>query len=135
MSADRAGEFAEGLRGLGYTPELRGQDLVVFDYAVEVGPLVGQAFKIGLRIGGDWPLNPPGGPITAPRFLPINPSQERGHPFGGVHENNELGEAGHYLSRPFRGWSTTDRTVSAYMGHVRHLFDTLPSDLAHANET
>ncbi|MGD0197170.1 MAG: hypothetical protein ABSC56_04595 [Solirubrobacteraceae bacterium] len=121
--------FAEGLRSLGFTPELRNETLVVFDYEVEVGPLTGETCTIGLQVAADWPLTPPGGPIIAPRILPIHPGQDVGHPYGGVHENPELGVPAHYLSRPFPGWAATDRSVCAYLGHIRHLFDTLPDEL------
>ena len=130
MSAPGPEGFIEGLRSLGYEPELRSQSLVVFDYEVEVGPLAGSTFRVGLRVAGHWPLSPPGGPIIAPPFLPINPNQTAGHPYGGVHANGELGQAGHYLSRPFRKWAQTDRSVATYMAHIRHLFDTLPDELA-----
>jgi hypothetical protein len=126
--------FAEGLRSLGFTPELRGGDLVVFDYEIEVGPLSGETVKIGLHVPGDWPMTPPSGPIVAPRILPLHPGQEIGHPYGGVHDNPELGSEGHYLSRPFPGWPQTDRSVCAYLGHIRHLFDTLPDDLQRSTD-
>lgn len=129
MSTQGPAGFVEGLRSLGYEPELRSQSLVVFDYEVEVGPLAGSTFMVGLHVGGDWPLNPPGGPIIAPPFLPINPDQSAGHPYGGVHSNGDLGQAGHYLSRPFQKWAETDRSVATYMAHIRHLFDTLPDEL------
>lgn len=121
--------FAEGLRNLGFEPEFRSDDLVAFAYVVEVGPLAGDTVTIGLHVPADWPMSPPSGPIISPRILPLHPGQEIGHPYGGVHDNAELGAEGHYLSRPFPGWPTTDRTVCAYMGHIRHLFDTLPDDL------
>jgi len=126
--------FIEDLRSLGYVPELRGLDLVVFDYEVEVGPLAGRVFKTGFRVGGDWPMNPPGGPIIAPPFLPFNAESSVGHPYGGVHVNNDLGVAAHYLSRPFKEWAETDRTLSTYMAHIRHLFDTLPDELGNDDE-
>lgn len=47
-----------------------------------------------------------------------------------MHEAPNLGPDWEYWSRPIMAaWPNTDRTVLAYMGHVRHLFDTLPDDL------
>lgn len=122
--------FVDGLRALGYQPEHRGGDLVVFNYEVEVGPMAGGRVTLALHVPGDWPASPPSGPIVAPRLLPINPDGAKGHPYGAVHEAPDLGSAWEYWSRPFaNSWPQTDRSVLAYLSHIRHLFDTLPDDL------
>jgi hypothetical protein len=118
--------FLADLQELGYDAELRGENLVISTYEAELGTRMGESFTIGLHVPGDWPMTPPGGPIVAPRILPLNSDQSIPHPYGGVHENNELGVEGHYLSRPFLNWPATDRSVAAYLAHIRHLFDTLP---------
>jgi hypothetical protein len=120
--------FIMDLRALGYEPEDRG-GIVVFDYEVEVGPLSSEMIKLALQAPGDWPANPPGGPIVSPRLLPIDTDGAKGHPYGAVHEAPQLGPDWQYWSRPFNAWPRTDRTAETYMGHIRLLFDTLPQDL------
>jgi hypothetical protein len=121
--------FVEGLKALGYEPQLRADGLVVFDYEIEVGPLAGKVIKLALAVPGDWPATPPSGPNVSPRLLPINTDGAPGHPFGAVHEAPHLGPDWQYWSRPFPSWPQTDRTVGAYRCHLRRLFDTLPYDL------
>lgn len=122
--------FIAGLRALGYEPDHRGSGLVVFDYEVEVGPAVGLTVQLALRVPPDWPVSPPGGPLVSPRLLAINPDGSRSHPYGGIHEAPDLGPTWEYWSRPFASsWPSTDRSVVAYFGHLRRLFDTLPDEV------
>jgi hypothetical protein len=52
------------------------------------------------------------------------PRQSGGtHPSGGIHAS-DFGDGWQYWSRPFSNWNRTDRTVRAYLSHIRHLFDT-----------
>jgi hypothetical protein len=123
-------DFMAGLRALGYEPEQRVDGFVTFDYEIEVGPLASRLIKLALQAPGDWPANPPSGPYVSPRLLPVNPDATPGHPHGAVHEAPQLGPEWQYWSRPVvASWPQTDRTVLAYLGHLRHLFDTLPDDL------
>ncbi len=122
--------FIAGLKALEFEPALRGDGLVGFDYEVEVGPLAGRTVKLALQVPGDWPASPPGGPMVSPRLLPINTDAAMGHPYGAVHEAPQLGPDWQYWSRPFTvHWPHTDRSVDAYLGHIRRLFDTLPEEL------
>lgn len=121
--------FITELRKLGYETLDRDGGLIVFDYVVEVGPLTGEAVKIAVQVPPDWPATPPGGPIVSPRLLPISSDASAGHPYGAVHEAPQLGPDWEYWSRPFPAWAQTERSVGAYMCHIRHLFDMLPDEL------
>jgi len=121
--------FIEQLRGLDYQPEVKANDIVVFEYTIEVGPLTGAHVHLALRLPPDLPLNPPGGPCVSPRILPLHPDQSVGHPYGGVHQADDIGPDFEYWSRPFPGWSNTIRSAAAYMGHIRNLFATFPDEL------
>jgi hypothetical protein len=123
-------DFIRELNELGYLPRDRGNGFIEFDYEVEIGPLTGRVVQLALQAPGDWPLTPPSGPRVSPRILPINPDAQLGHPLGGVHEAPELGPDWEYWSRPCNHWAETDRSAGTYMCHIRHLFDTLPHDLA-----
>jgi hypothetical protein len=126
MSA-RTADFMAELRELGYEPELRPNEFVVFDYEVEVGKHIGEQVKIGLQVPADWPMSPPSGPFVSPRLLPLNPSSGRGRPWDAVHAAHGRGledpqGVWEYWSRPLNGWPRTDRSVNAYLRHLRTLF-------------
>ena len=125
-----AADLIRELNELGYMPRDRGDGLIDFDYEIEVGPLAGRVVKLGWELPGDWPLMPPSGPRVSPRILPLNSNGELGHPLGAVHEAPRFGPDWEYWSRPCNHWAQTDRTAAVYMCHIRHLFDTLPNDLA-----
>jgi hypothetical protein len=106
-----ADEFLAQLRREGLLPTVT-QGIAVFDYTIEVGTLAGTAAKLGLGVPGDFPLTPPPGPHVSPRV---------GHPHGAVHVS-PLGVEWEYWSRPHPSWNQTDRTVAAYLRHIRALF-------------
>lgn len=119
-------DFIDGLRALGLEPqELEGQR-VVLRYRIPVGAFIGQEIMLGFTVGDDFPFNPPTGPRVSPRLFPIHPGPDIPHPHGGVHEAKEYGESWEYWSRPFAGWAATDRSVAAYMRHIRDLFARIP---------
>jgi hypothetical protein len=126
----------EGLRALGLAPADPEGDFVTFAWEVELGPLVGEQIELGFRIPADFGLSAPGGVLVRPHLLPMN-SEGGEHPLCGVHPAQVAGIADpswQYWSRPHPGWAATDRSATALMAHVRHLFDTLPAGLrlAHA---
>lgn len=104
-------DFLAELRAEGFDPTVS-QGIAVFDYMVEVGTLAGSTLRLGLAVPGDFPLTPPPGPHVSPRL---------GHPNGAVHPS-PLGADWEYWSRPHPSWAQTDRTVAAYMRHIRALF-------------
>ena len=53
----------------------------------------------------------------------MNPAQVP-HPVGGIHES-PFGPEWQYWSRPIKHWNETPRNATAYMAHIRRLFDTL----------
>jgi hypothetical protein len=93
-----------------------GPGFVVFDYVVPIGGRAGSRVKLGLAEVPDWPLSCPSGPHVSPRI---------GHPGGNVHPS-PLGTDWEYWSRPFPGWAASQRTLKAYMAHVRALLEQLP---------
>src|SRR5882724_5074802 len=114
-------DFIDGLKAMGYQPELRGGGAVAFRYTLSVGKFIGREIYLGFAVNDDFPLNPPGGPHISPHLLPLHP-QGGAHPNCGVH-GSPLGPDWQYWSRPFPDWARTKRTVPAYMAHIRHLLD------------
>jgi hypothetical protein len=119
-------DFVDGLKTLGFEPEEPGGGRIVFAYRIPAGRLMGTEIKLGLTVGEDFPFNPPTGPRVSPRLFPIHPGSDVPHPDGGVHEASEYGPDWEYWSRPCAGWQTSDRSVAAYMRHIRDLFAKIP---------
>lgn len=115
--------FAQGLHELGFEPELveGSETLLYFDYVFPNGPRLGQRVNLGLEVPPNFPVEPPHGPHYRPAFL-------RGRGLGGVHENMAFGAEWDHWSRPHPRWNLTDRTVNAYMRHLRTLNEELPSE-------
>ncbi|MDX6438994.1 MAG: hypothetical protein QOF45_1577 [Gaiellaceae bacterium] len=119
--------FVAQLRALGYEPEVRHEQFVVFDYEVPVGKHSGDIVKIALQVPGDWPMSPPSGPFVSPRLLPINGATGLGRPWDAVHTAHDRGLADaegvwEYWSRPYHAWPNTDRSAKAYLRHLLTLF-------------
>lgn len=114
-------DFINGLKSLGFEPHDNGDGKVSFEYTVPVGRFMEQVIKIGFQVNDDFPVNPPGGPHVSPQLLPLKSVGE--HPLGQVH-GSPFGADWEYWSRPYPEWNKTDRSVKAYMAHIRHLFDT-----------
>ena len=119
-------EFKLGLEELGIVAEVCG-DRVTFGYTPDLGKFAGQQLRLGIKVPPNFQLNPPTGIHVSPRILPIHPGNDKPHPFGGVHESAEFEEnpaepIWQYWSRPFTNFAKTDRSVRAYMRHVRALF-------------
>ena len=115
--AGPAGMLA-GLRRAGYDAEQNGS-FIVFDYLVEVGAHAGTTVRIGLELVADWPLSAPHGPHLTPRL---------NHPHGAVHAS-PLGTEWEHWSRPPADW-TVDRTMRAYLRHLRSLFAQFPKGVS-----
>lgn len=115
-------DFIAQIKAMGYEVEDKGENRLAFPYTIPIGRFAGQQIKLGFVVGDDFPMTPPSGPHISPRLLPLNPAQVP-HPVGGIHASN-FGEDWEYWSRPFPNWAGTNRTASAYMRHIRHLFDT-----------
>ena len=104
-------QFARELEALGFAVTQQ-SDFLIFSFTVPLGARVGEVVRLGLQIPGDFPATPPPGPHICPRIH---------HPSGAAH-SSPLGTEWTYWSRPFPNWPRTDRTVSAYLSHVRALF-------------
>ena len=115
-------DFIKQLEGLGFKVEEPTPDRIVFQYTIPVGRFMGKEIKMGFVVQDGFPVSPPTGPHISPRLLPQNPVSGP-HPTHGVHDS-PFGAEWQYWSRPHTAWATTDRSVRAYMAHIRHLFDT-----------
>jgi hypothetical protein len=113
-------DFINGLRALGYQVEEHGDNKISFSYEVPVGRFMGQLIKLGFQVNDDFPANPPGGPHVSPKLLPLQSGGQ--HPSGQILAS-PFGDDWEYWSRPYPNWHATDRSVKAYMAHIRHLFD------------
>lgn len=114
-------EFIKGCEEISIPAQRLNDNRIIFPYVIPCGRFKDQAIKIGIEVPLDFPLTPPSGPHISPHLLPLNSSAPR-HPER-VAESS-FGPEWQYWSRPFLGWSNTDRTVKTYMAHIRHLFDT-----------
>jgi hypothetical protein len=126
MSSQGRQLFAEELHGLGFDPELveDSETMISFDYVIPNGPRCGEQVRLGLEVPPNFPVEPPHGPHYRPTIL-------RGRDIAGVHENLAFGPDWDHWSRPHPRWNLTDRSVKAYMRHLRSLNEELPGQLAH----
>lgn len=123
--------FVEQLKALGYGVEERGEDRLSFPYVIPIGRFAGMKIVLGFVVHDDFPVAPPSGPHLSPRLLPLHPQSDLPHPKGGVHDSpfdapvngSAKTDSWEYWSRPFPGWAKSDRTVKAYMAHIRNLFE------------
>ena len=124
--------FTEGLRGMGFDPKPLPSlpDHIVIDYDVQSGRFAGRSVRLGFIVPPDFPMTTPTGPHVSPHILPIHPTNDVGHPFGGVHESQAApfvqgaGGEWQYWSRPFPEWGTCKKTASSYMSHIYQLWET-----------
>ncbi len=116
QGADR---FAAELQALGFKPQREGDQAVWFRYVVENGPRRGTRTDLGFVVPANFPVEPPHGPNYRPAIL-------RGSGLPGVHPGHELGPEWDHWSRPHPTWASSDRTVRAYMRHIRTLHEQLP---------
>ncbi len=117
--------FLKGLRDMGYDPKPGPKESWVIDYKIDVGTRAGTMIRMGFQKPQieTFPQNPPGGPHISPRILPIN-TNANAHPHR-VHASDEMGPDWEYWSRPFEHWAKDNRSVGAYMAHIRRLFTDL----------
>ena len=106
-------DFLSQLTALGFKPRALPGNRVAFDYAIELGSRRGQQIQLGFTVPPDFPTTPPGGPLVSPPL---------GHPGGAFQAVADLEGQWEYWSRPFPNWQGGNRTVRAYMAHIRHLF-------------
>lgn len=107
------------LKKLGYEPKELDGNAVIFPYVIENGPRAGIEIELGFIVPPNFPLEPPHGPCYRPGFL-------RASGLSGVHPGHSIGPAWDHWSRTFNGWARSDRTVRAYMRHIRRLNEEMP---------
>ena len=114
-------DFIDQLRNLGYEVTDLGNNQLWVPFAVPSGRLADQEIKLGFIVGEDFPATPPSGPTSHRNsFLYRLVGRTQPEEFTRV-RSAATGSIGADRFRTGR----TDRTVRAYMAHVRHLFDTL----------
>ena len=121
--------FIEGLKLLGYSPQERGDNRVVFSYTIGAGRFAAQTIAVGIEVPADFNVTCPTGPHISPRLIPEN-TGGAGNDRAAASPFDKPGEtAWQYLSRPFvdqaDGWNRTTRDVKAYMRHVKRILETL----------
>ena len=121
--------FKNQLKEMGYDPQERGNDCLSFSYTILCGKFQNRTIELGLCIPVNFPEIPPSGPHILPHLLSVNGGGGF-HPNGGVHLSGGRHGAAftndwQYWSRPYNGWSATEKTVKAYLRHINHLMDTL----------
>jgi hypothetical protein len=119
MDKQGAALFCEEARALGYEPQEAGPNLVYFAYTIENGPRRGEQVDLGFEVPENYSVEPPHGPCYRPAIL-----RDKG--LDGVHPDRHFGAGWDHWSRPMEGWSK-DRTLRAYMRHVRRLSEELPA--------
>ena len=125
-----AAAFSEGLRGLGYEPQVLANfpNHIFFNFLVGIGRFAGQTVRLGFVVPADFPNIAPSGPHVSPHIQPIHTSNDKPHPAGGVHPSGDFqqGAGGdwQYWSRPHPDWGRSKKTVAAYMAHILGLWAT-----------
>lgn len=122
--------FLFGLTELGYSPQALPSkpDHIVIEYEVPCGKFAGTKVHHGFIVPPDYPLTPPSGPHVSPHIHPIKTDGQ--HPTGCVHQTqaapfqDSIGGEWQYWSRPFPDWAVSRKTVTAYLSHIWHLWDT-----------
>lgn len=108
--------FAVELKSLGIGDVVVDGNWVKFELAIPAGRFEGETRRIAAEVPEDFPLTPPPGPHVSPPTT---------HPAGAVHAS-ALGADWVYWSRPAQGWAL-ERSVKAWLRHVRSLFAQVPS--------
>lgn len=124
------GLFADGLRSLGYDPQIAEgyPNHVVINYKVPTGRYSGRDVRLGFIVSADFPLTPPSGLHVSPDIYPINTAHGP-HPTFGIHRSHSaqfsksFGGNWQYWSRPFPDWGICKKTVATYMNYVWQLWD------------
>jgi hypothetical protein len=116
-------EFVDQVKALGYETQEPDANKVYFEYTVPVGKNIGIKILLGFEVGNDFPMNCP----TGPHIKALQPGWIQ-HPQN-IHEspfNNVVAGGGwRYWSRPFKEWNRSERTVKAYLAHLKNVLTTV----------
>jgi len=114
------------LEALGYTPKVYQEQpnyadgFIAFNFKVPIGRFRGQEIEVAIN-ATQFPLIPPSGPYISPLLLPFKSGSVP--PFDGIHQRQVPTAEFQYWSRPFNGWSDTQKNMKTYIAFLRTLFD------------
>lgn len=120
-------EIQKQLAELGYESTLHSvKDVipgkyVVFKYTIPHGKFRNIEIEVALH-APQFPLVPPSGPYINPHLLPITGGGGK-HPYGAIHKRDIPTKDFQYWSRPFNEWNSSEKSMKAYLGFLRTLFD------------
>ena len=112
-------DFINQLTALGLNPQEPNSEKICFEYEIPVGKNIGKKVILGFEGANAFPMNCPPGPhikvlsdgwVEHPQN--INPSQ--------FSDGNWR-----YWSRPFPDWNRSDKTVKAYLTHIKNIMMTV----------
>ena len=115
--------FIDQLKALGFTAQEPDASRLYFEYVVPVGKNIGKRILLGFEVAGDFPMNCPTGPHikSVDAGWHEHPQNISDSPF-----NSALGTSGwRYWSRPFKDWNRSEKTVKAYLAHIKNIMMTV----------
>ena len=107
-------DFINQLKSLGYdTQEING--ILCFRYLIPIGKNKGHEVLLGVNVQEDFPMNCPTG-------LHFNSGgiSEWKEPVNNV-SDSPIGAGWRYWSRTFPDWNRTEKSVKAFLAHVRNI--------------
>lgn len=116
-------EFIEQAKALGFEIQEPDATKLYFQYTVPVGKNMGKKILLGFEVANDFPMNSPSGPhikVTEPGWAEHSQNISDS-PFNSVMQTSGW----RYWSRPFKDWNRSERTVKAYLAHVKNLMMTV----------
>lgn len=114
-------DFINQLMALGFTPQEPSSDKLYFEYEIPVGGNIGKRVLIGLEQTAGFPMNCPPGP----HIKVIDPNGWKEHSQN-IHASTFTNEGTwRYWSRPFKDWNRSERTVKAYLAHIKNIMMTV----------
>jgi hypothetical protein len=122
--------FIQGLRDLGYAPELllEKSDHVIFYYTVPGGSHAHEKVRLGFIVPADFPVTIPSGFYVSPP-LTLRSPESMVHASGTFSRIDDMefswssGGKWQYRAQTFPNWDKTRKDVEAYMGCIARLWD------------
>lgn len=108
-------DFINQLKELGFEPQGIETNNIFIQYVAPVGKNIGKKVFLGFIVDDSFPMNCP----TGPHFKAIDSGWIE--PSNNIHESPFGRDGWRYWSRPFPQWNSSDKTVKAYLGHIKNL--------------